>query len=41
MQARRQLPAMIEELAKQIEQAKSQPGECIFGTLHYYPSRPA
>jgi hypothetical protein len=33
--------AMIEELAKQIEQAKSQPGGCIFGTLLYYPSKPA
>ena len=33
--------AMIEELAEQIEEARSQPGSCIFGTLHYYPSRPA
>jgi 2-oxo-4-hydroxy-4-carboxy--5-ureidoimidazoline (OHCU) decarboxylase len=33
--------AMVEELTEQIEQAKSQPGSCIFGTLHYYPSRPA
>ena len=33
--------AMIEEHAKQIEQAKREPGSCIFGTLQYYPSRPA
>lgn len=33
--------AMTEELSEQIEQAKSQPGICIFGTLHYYPSKPA
>jgi hypothetical protein len=33
--------AMIEELAEQIERAKQQPGGCIFGTLHYYPSKPA
>jgi hypothetical protein len=32
---------MIAELAEQIERAKSQPGGCIFGTLHYYPSKPA
>jgi hypothetical protein len=31
----------IEELAEQIEQAKSQPDGCIFGTLDYFPSRPA
>jgi hypothetical protein len=30
-----------EELAEQIERVKQQPGACIFGTLHYYPSRPA
>jgi hypothetical protein len=34
--------AMItEELAEQIEHAKTQPGGCVFGTLHYYPSKPA
>ena len=33
--------SMIEELSKQIEQAKQQPGSCVFGTLHYYPSKPA
>jgi hypothetical protein len=32
---------MIEELAEQIERAKMEPDCCIFGTLHYYPSRPA
>lgn len=32
---------VIEEHAEQIERAKEQPGECIFGTLHYYPSKPA
>jgi hypothetical protein len=30
-----------EELAEQIEQARKQQGGCIFGTLHYYPSKPA
>jgi len=33
--------AIIEELAEQIEQAKMEPGSCVFGTLHYYPSKPA
>jgi hypothetical protein len=33
--------AIKEELAKQIEQARKQPGSCIFGTLYYYPSKPA
>jgi hypothetical protein len=33
--------AMIEELAEQIELAKIEPGSCIFGTLQYYPSKPA
>jgi hypothetical protein len=32
---------IIEELAEQIEHAKTQPGGCVFGTLHYYPSKPA
>jgi hypothetical protein len=31
--------AMIEELAEQIDEAKRQPGSCIFGTLNYYPSK--
>jgi hypothetical protein len=31
----------IEELSDQIEQARREPGSCIFGTLHYYPSKPA
>ena len=30
-----------EEIAGMIEQAQSNPNSCIFGTLHYYPSRPA
>jgi 2-oxo-4-hydroxy-4-carboxy--5-ureidoimidazoline (OHCU) decarboxylase len=33
--------AMIEELAEQIERAKLEPNSCIFGTLQYYPSKPA
>ncbi|MGA9069586.1 MAG: hypothetical protein WB424_04980 [Terracidiphilus sp.] len=33
--------AIFEELAEQIEVAGSQPGACIFGTLQYYPSKPA
>lgn len=32
--------AMVEELSEQIEEARLTPGSCIFGTLHYYPSRP-
>jgi hypothetical protein len=33
--------AIKEELAEQIEHARKKPGGCIFGTLHYYPSKPA
>ncbi|MGD0800111.1 MAG: hypothetical protein ABR906_02225 [Terracidiphilus sp.] len=33
--------AMIAEHFDQIEEAKMQPGCCVFGTLHYYPSKPA
>ena len=33
--------AMTEELDEQMEAARRQPGSCIFGTLHYYPSKPA
>jgi 2-oxo-4-hydroxy-4-carboxy--5-ureidoimidazoline (OHCU) decarboxylase len=33
--------AMIAELEEQIERAKMELDCCIFGTLHYYPSRPA
>jgi hypothetical protein len=33
--------SMIQELAEQIEQAGMEPGGCVFGTLHYYPSKPA
>jgi hypothetical protein len=32
---------MSEELTEQIERAKMEPDSCIFGTLHYYPSKPA
>jgi 2-oxo-4-hydroxy-4-carboxy--5-ureidoimidazoline (OHCU) decarboxylase len=32
---------VIEELAEQIERAKMEPDSFIFGTLHYYPSKPA
>ena len=42
MQCRRAADCMaVEELAEQIEEAKSKPDSCIFGTLHYYPSKPA
>ena len=33
--------AVVEELAEQIEHAKAETGGCVFGTLHYYPSKPA
>jgi hypothetical protein len=33
--------ALPGELSEQIEQVRMQPGGCIFGTLHYYPSKPA
>ena len=33
--------AVVEELAEQIEQARAQAEGCVFGTLHYYPSKPA
>jgi hypothetical protein len=29
-----------DELLEQIEAAKPLPEACVFGTLHYYPSRP-
>jgi len=32
---------MTAELSDQIEEAERTPGSCIFGMLHYYPSRPA
>jgi len=32
---------MVAELAAQIERARMEPESCIFGTLHYYPSKPA
>jgi hypothetical protein len=28
-----------DELAEQIETAKRRPDDCIFGTLHYFPSK--
>jgi hypothetical protein len=31
---------MIEEVSEQIAEARMKPDSCIFGTLHYYPSRP-
>ncbi len=30
-----------EELQGQIERAKAYPEDCVLGTLHYYPSKPA
>ena len=30
-----------EELPEQVERATIQPEGCIFGALHYYPSRPS
>jgi hypothetical protein len=30
-----------DELAEQIETAKTRPDDCIFGTLDYFPSKPA
>ncbi len=33
--------AMIAEHAEQVERARREPGGCIFGTLRYYPSKPA
>jgi hypothetical protein len=32
---------MTAELAEQVERAKEESDACVFGTLHYYPSRPA
>jgi hypothetical protein len=29
------------QLLAQIERARAHPEDCIFGALHYYPSRPA
>jgi hypothetical protein len=29
-----------EDLLRQVERAKTHPKDCIFGTLHYYPSPP-
>jgi len=30
-----------DELAEQIETARTRPDDCVFGTLHYFPSKPA
>jgi hypothetical protein len=30
-----------DELARQIERAKISPEDCVFGTLHYFPSKKA
>lgn len=30
-----------EELTVQIAEAQKQEGSCVFGTLHYYPSKPS
>ena len=30
-----------EELSEQIARAREHPDDCIFGELHYYPSKPA
>jgi hypothetical protein len=30
-----------DELSEQIKTASTRPDDCIFGTLHYYPSKPA
>jgi len=30
-----------DELAEQIQTAKTRPDDCVFGTLHYFPSRPS
>jgi hypothetical protein len=35
------LTIMADEVAEQIEAAEKQPGSCIFGSLHYYPSKGA
>lgn len=33
--------AMTKEHAEQVKRAGMEPGSCIFGTLQYYPSKPA
>src|SRR5580693_8414818 len=30
-----------DELAEQIETARTRPDDCVYGTLHYFPSKPA
>ena len=36
-----QVTVLTDELNEQIEEAQRQEGSCIFGLLHYYPSRPS
>jgi hypothetical protein len=31
---------LTDELAEQVETAKTRPDDCVFGTLHYFPSKP-
>ena len=35
------LTTFADEVAEQVELAEKKPGSCIFGTLHYYPSKGA
>jgi len=35
------LTTVADEVTEQIEEAEKQLGSCIFGTLHYYPSKGA
>jgi hypothetical protein len=30
-----------DQLAEQIETARTRPDDCVYGTLHYFPSKPA
>lgn len=41
LQCRRAAQCIIltDEMAEQIEEARKVEGSCIFGTLHYYPSK--
>lgn len=34
-------PDLDADVAEQVERASAEPGSCIFGTLFYYPSKPA
>jgi len=33
--------AIVGDVAELVEQGRRQPGGCVFGTLFYYPSKPA